>query len=78
MSLDFVTGLLLAKDNLGCVFDAVLVIVDRFSKMAIYIPALKTWDAKQFAESYFNYVILRYSIQKGIVSDRGLIFTSTF
>jgi hypothetical protein len=78
VSLDFVTGLPPAKDNSGCVFDAVLVIVDRFSKMAIYIPALKTWDAKQFAESYFNHVILRYGIQKGIVSDRGSIFTSTF
>ena len=42
VSLDFVTGLPPAKDNSGCVFDAVLVIVDRFSKMAIYIPALKT------------------------------------
>ncbi|RYN78876.1 hypothetical protein AA0119_g13535, partial [Alternaria tenuissima] len=78
VSLDFVTGLPPAKDNSGCVFDAVLVIVDRFSKMAIYIPALKTWDAKQFAESYFNHVILRYGIQKGIVSDRGSIFTSAF
>jgi hypothetical protein len=78
VSLDFVTGLPPAKDNSGCAFDAVLVIVDRFSKMAIYIPALKTWDAKQFAESYFEQVILRYGMQKGIVSDRGSVFTSAF
>jgi hypothetical protein len=78
VSLDFVTGLPPAKDGAGCVFDAVLVIVDRFSKMAIYLPALKTWDVKQFAEAYFEQVILRYGIQKGIVSNRGSIFTSAF
>ncbi|OAG13215.1 hypothetical protein CC77DRAFT_951449, partial [Alternaria alternata] len=39
--LNFVTRLLLAKDNLGCVFNIVLVIVNRFLKIAIYIPALK-------------------------------------
>jgi len=54
VSLNFITGLPLAKDKLGCVFNAVLVIVDRLLKMAIYVPALKTWDAKQFAESYFE------------------------
>jgi hypothetical protein len=78
VTLDFITGLPPARDSSGCVFDAILVIVDRLSKMAIYIPALKTWDAKQFAESYFNNVILKHGIQKGIVSDRGSIFTSEF
>jgi hypothetical protein len=78
VTLDFITGLPPARDSSGCVFDAILVIVDRLSKMAIYIPALKTWDAKQFAESYFNNVILKYGIQKGIVSDRGSVFTSEF
>lgn len=79
VSLDFITGLPPAKDApTGCVYDAILVIVDRFSKMALYIPALKSWDAKQFAEAYFKHVILRFGIQKGIVSDRGSVFTSSF
>lgn len=42
VTLDFITGLPPARDSSGCVFDAILVIVDRLSKMAIYIPALKT------------------------------------
>ena len=62
VSLDFVTGLPPAKDKLGCVFNAVLVIVNRLLKIVIYVPALKTWDAKQFAESYFEQVILRYGV----------------
>jgi hypothetical protein len=40
--LNFVTRLLLAKDNLSCVFNIVLVIVNYFLKIAIYIPTLKT------------------------------------
>jgi hypothetical protein len=42
VSLDFITGLPPAKDSSGCAFDAILVILCRFSKMAIYIPALKS------------------------------------
>jgi hypothetical protein len=41
VTLDFITGLPPLKDSAGCVFDAILVIVCRFSKMALYIPALK-------------------------------------
>lgn len=78
VSLDFVTGLPPAKDSHDCVYDTILVIVDRFSKMALYIPALKTWDAKEFAKAYFTHVILKFGVQKGIVSDRGSIFTSSF
>jgi hypothetical protein len=76
--LDFVTGLPPLKDSLGCVYDAILVIVCRLLKMALYVPALKTWDAKQFAEAYFDNVILKFGMQKGIVLDRGSVFTSAF
>jgi hypothetical protein len=78
VTLDFITDLPPARNRSGCVFDAILVIVDRFSKMALYVPAQKTWDAKQFADAYFDNIILKYGIQKGIVSDRGSIFTSAF
>jgi hypothetical protein len=78
VTLDFVTGLPPSKDSSGCVYDAILVIVCRLSKMALYVPALKTWDAKQFAEAYFDNVILKFGMQKGIVSDRGSVFTSAF
>jgi hypothetical protein len=78
VSLDFITGLPPARDRTGCAFDAILVIVCRFSKMAIYIPAQKSWDAKEFAEAYFKEIILKFGVQNGIVSDRGSVFTSAF
>ena len=78
VSLDFITGLPPSKNDSDCAFDAILVIVDRFSKMALYIPALKTWNAKEFAKAYFDHIVLKFGVQKGIVTDRGPIFTSNF
>jgi hypothetical protein len=40
--LDFVTSLLPLKDSLGYVYNAILIIVYRLLKIALYILALKT------------------------------------
>ena len=50
ISMDFVTGLPPSKNpNGGKDYDLILVIVDRFSKMAWYIPCYKTIDALELA-----------------------------
>lgn len=41
ISLDFITSLPPSKVD-KCAYDAILVIVDRLSKMTLYIPALST------------------------------------
>jgi hypothetical protein len=41
--MDFITGLLAYKDkHKGADFDAVLIVMDRYSKMLRYIPCHKT------------------------------------
>ncbi|XP_057248317.1 uncharacterized protein LOC130590269 [Beta vulgaris subsp. vulgaris] len=50
ISLDFITGLPRTKHNK----DAVMVVVDRFSKMAHFIPSHTTHDAVQTALLYFK------------------------
>jgi len=77
LSMDFVTGLPPSKCN-ECVYNAILVIVDRYSKMALYIPAKKSWDARDLADAFFQNVICRFGTPKGVVSDRGSVFTSAF
>jgi hypothetical protein len=48
--MDFVTGLPPSKNlNDGEDYDLILVIVDRFSKIARYIPCYKTIDAPELA-----------------------------
>ena len=62
--------------NNKVVYDAILVIVDRFLKMSFYIPAEKTWKAEDLADSFIERVISRFRVPKGIVSDRGSVFIS--
>ena len=54
--MDFITDLPPSRNN-KVVFDAILVIVDRFSKMSLYIPAEKTWRAEDSADSFVERVI---------------------
>jgi len=74
---DFVTGLPPSKRN-GCVYDAILVVVDRYTKMALYIPTNITLTAVELADIFFTQIASRFGTPKGIVSDRGSLFTSEF
>ena len=76
-TMDFIVGLPPAKLQ-TCVYDAILVIVDRYSKLSIYTPACTTWQAKDFSEVFLTEVVLKYGVPKGVVSDRGSLFTSGF
>ena len=77
VTMDFITGLPPSKRR-GCVYDAILVIVDRYTKMARYITTTKTVTAVELAELFYEEVICRFGVPKGAVSDRGSVFTSAF
>ena len=77
ISLDFITGLPESKTPSGKV-DAILVVVDRFTKYAQYIPTRKDTTAKSFAYTFLETIWRRFGLPEGIVSDRGSIFTSKF
>jgi len=77
LAMDFITDLPPSKRN-GSVYDAILVIVDRYTKMARYIPCNKTCTAEQLASLFHEEIICRYGVPKGIVSDRGSVFTSAY
>jgi len=74
VSMDFITNL--PKTTSG--HDAILVCVDKRSKMMHAVPTHTTATAPQTAELYFNTVTRLHGIQSGIISDRDPKFTSKF
>ncbi len=77
ITMDFITGLPPSKWR-GKVYDAALVIVEAFTKFALYIPCRKDIDAPELAELMLERVIAIFGIPKNLVSDRGSLFTSKY
>ena len=59
-------------------FYAILVVIDRFTKVQHYIPAKTTWTAEDVADSYINDIWKLYGLPRHITSDRGPQFPSKF
>jgi hypothetical protein len=60
------------------VYDAILVMVDRYIKIALYIPCTKTCTAEELAGLLERHIVRRFSMPNSIISDRGSVFTSGF
>jgi transposase InsO family protein len=77
VSLDFITQL--PESYIGTkAYDAILVIVDRYTKMAKFIPTTTNVTAPEFAAIFHENIELKYGSPKGIVSDRDTRITSKF
>ncbi|MBW0572731.1 hypothetical protein O181_112446 [Austropuccinia psidii MF-1] len=73
LSLDFITQLPFSNN---C--DSILVAVDRFSKMAIFIPTYGTITALKLAQIFISHVFSQHGLPVSIISDRGSLFVSSF
>jgi hypothetical protein len=77
VSLDFITQL--PWSYIGTAkYDAILVIVDHYTKMAKFIPTTTNLAAPEFAAVFYENIELKYGSLRGIVSDRDTRITSKF
>ena len=71
--MDFVTGLFISNG-----FNAILIVIDRLTKMRHFILINITITAETVADLYVNNIYRFYGIPDTIVSDRGFQFVALF
>ena len=74
ITMDFIVQLPMTKNG----NDSIIVIVDKLSKMACYIPTTVNVTAQQVAKLVFENIVRHHGVPESIVSDRDSRFTSMF
>ena len=67
IAMDFVVGL---PRTLGK-FDAIWVIVDRWTKRAHFVPVQTTYNSQKLAKIYIPEIVRLHGVLISIISDRG-------
>jgi hypothetical protein len=75
LTIDFVTDL---PQSTASRYTGILVIIDRLTKMAIYLPCRKDIDSPELARMFFKHMICKRGVPENITTDRGKEFTSRF
>ncbi len=72
--MDFITQLPVTDRG----YDAIFVIVDKFSKLVCLVPCVTTVDAATCARLFFEFWVCRFGVPSQIICDRDTRFTSAF
>ncbi len=76
--MDFVTGLPVSTNRKGEIYDSILVIVDRLTKIVHYETDKVTINAPGLAKVIIEAVVWHHGLPDSIVSDQSSVFTSKF
>ena len=73
-TLDFIVQLPVTSTE----YDAILTVTDAFTKWIRTVPGRTDWDARDWAEAYFEQVYAHTGLPAVMISDRDPKFTSSF
>lgn len=73
ITMDFITALPKSKEH-----DTIMVVLDRFSKYATFIPASLECTAEEAVQLFFKFVVKYWRLPRHIISDRDPRFTDNF
>ena len=59
-------------------FNSILIIVNRFIKMVIYVPIKKTLKAVELVDILVELLVSYIGVPKLIISNKGVLFISLF
>ena len=77
ISMNFITKLFSSRYD-DDIYNAILIIIDRFLKIMHYIFAKSTWSIENLIDVFFNKILLIFFKIKKIVFDRKTLFTSDY
>jgi hypothetical protein len=75
--MNFITNLSLSKRS-NDFYDSVLVIINRYIKMTLYISVTKKITTVELTKIIFDHVIFKYDASKDVVSNKEFVFTSAY
>ena len=73
LSMDFIKGLPKSQG-----FSVILVVVDRLTKFAHFIPIKHPYTTASIAQLFLDHIVILHGLPHSIVSDRDMVFVSAF
>ena len=77
ITMNFITNLLSSKYK-HCVYDAILIVVNRYIKIIVYILTIKKINAIELKKLLMREVFLKFGAFEDIITNREFVFTSAF
>ena len=74
---DFITDLP-SSDKSKAVFDFILIVVNKYTKMTEYVSAKKNWIAKKLINVFHTRIFVKHDMPNVIITNKKSLFTFNF